>query len=76
MIKEVRNKQRGPIQLTLKSKKAPRSLVTKNLPGIGGEDGKNIYRYPNELHTDYIDRLEEMGMISVRDIADNMREGD
>lgn len=77
MMKEVRNKTRGPVQLTLRSKKAPRSFVTKNIPGIGGKSEAHIYRYPSELHTEYVDRLENKGYISVRDIkADNMREGE
>lgn len=68
-MKEVRNKQKSPVQLILKLKKNSRAFGTKNLPGVGGENGQNVYRYPIELHTEYIDRLEQKGMISVRDVT-------
>lgn len=71
---EVRNRQRGPIQLVVKSRLAPRSFTTLVLPGVGGE--KNTCLLPDELHTEYIDRLASENLISVRHIPNTLREGE
>lgn len=61
---EVRNKQQGPIQLIVKSRRAPRSFTCKVIPGVG--KGKNVVHIEDELMTEYIGRLEQMGLISTR----------
>jgi len=63
---EVTNKKKHPVQLVVRSRKAPRAFTTLNVPGVGG--GKNVVRLEDELHTEYIDRLQKMGLVSVRHI--------
>jgi len=67
---EIKNKTRSPVQLVIKSKKAPKSFTTLNIPGIGS--GKNIYLLEDERNTEYVDRVEKMGLISTKHI--NKRE--
>ena len=61
---EIVNKGRSPIQLVVRSKKAPRSFTTLIVPGIGS--GNNIKVIEDERHTDVIDRIERMGLITTR----------
>jgi hypothetical protein len=37
---EIKNKTRGPVQLVVRSKLAPRAFTTLNIPGIG--NSKNV----------------------------------
>lgn len=32
---EIKNKQKGPVQVLVRSKKHPRAFTTLNIPGIG-----------------------------------------
>lgn len=61
---EIENKGRSPIQLVVRSKKAPRAFTTLIVPGIGS--GNNIKVIEDERHTDVIDRIEKMGLITTR----------
>ena len=61
---EIENKGRSPIQLVVRSKKAPRAFTTLIVPGIGS--GNNIKVIEDERHTDVIDRVEKMGLITTR----------
>jgi hypothetical protein len=61
---EIENKGRSPIQLVVRSKKAPRAFTTLIVPGIGS--GNNIKVIEDERHTDVIDRIERMGLITTR----------
>jgi hypothetical protein len=54
---EITNRQKGPVQLVIKSKKQPRTMACLNIPGIGS--GKNVYYLQDELVTDYITRAEK-----------------
>jgi hypothetical protein len=63
---EIRNTQRFPVQLVIRSRKAPRSFTVLNIPGIGA--GKNIFLLEDERATEYIDRAVNDGLISVRNI--------
>lgn len=63
---EIKNKNRFPVQLIIRSRKAPRSFTVLNIPGIGG--GKNIFLLEDERATEYIDRAVNDGLISVRNI--------
>lgn len=63
---EILNKQSGPIQLIVRSKRKARSFTTLVLPGRG--KGKNRVCIPDEMKTEYIDRAEKQGLISVRTI--------
>lgn len=61
---EIKNKTKSPVQIIVRSKTTPNSFTTLNIPGVGGS--KNIYLLEDERYTDYIDRVERMGLISVR----------
>jgi hypothetical protein len=64
---EIKNKTKSPVQVIVRSRKSPNSFTTLNIPGVG--EGKNIYLLEDERHTDYIDRVERMGLISVRRLS-------
>ena len=61
---EIKNKNKFPVQLIIKSKKSPRSFTTLNIPGIGSN--KNIYLLEEERSTEYINRAEKKGLISIK----------
>jgi hypothetical protein len=44
------------------------------VPGIGSE--KNIYYLEDERATDYIDRAEKSGLISVKQVPNKLRKGE
>jgi hypothetical protein len=72
---EVKNKMKSPVQLVVKSRKAPRSFTTLIIPGIG--KGKNVRLIEDELKTEYIDRVEKMGLISTKYIPNlEIRKGE
>jgi hypothetical protein len=71
---EIRNKNRFPVQLVIRSRKTPRSFTVLNVPGIGSE--KNIYYLEDERATDYIDRAEKSGLISVKQVPNKLRKGE
>jgi hypothetical protein len=68
---EITNKQKFPVQLVIRSRKAPHSFTVLNVPGIGG--GKNVYLLEEERATEYIDRAEKDGLISTRHIPNNRK---
>jgi hypothetical protein len=54
---------------------APRSFTTLIIPGIG--KGKNVRLIEDEVKTEYIDRVEKMGLISTRYIPNSeIRKGE
>lgn len=61
---EIKNKGKSPIQVIVRSRKAPRAFTTLNIPGIGKQ--KNIRLIEDELVTEYIARVEKMGLIETR----------
>lgn len=61
---EITNKQRSPISLMVKSKKAPRSFTILNIPGLGA--GHNVRVIPDEFTTEYVERAEKQGLISTK----------
>lgn len=72
---EIKNKQRGPLQIMVRSRKAPRAFTTLIIPGIG--KGKNVRLIEDELKTEQIDLVEKMGLISTRYIPNSeIRKGD
>lgn len=72
---EVKNKTKSPVQLVVRSRTAPRAFTTLIVPGIG--KGKNVRLIDDELKTDYIDRVEKMGLISTRYIPNSeIRKGE
>jgi len=72
---EIKNKQKSPVQLIVRSRTAPRAFTTLIIPGIG--KGKNIRLIEDEQTTDIIERVEKMGLISTRYIPNSeIRKGD
>lgn len=71
---EIKNKQKSPIQLIVRSRRKPRSFTTLNIPGIGS--GKNIYFLEDERATEYIERVENMGLISTRFVNNRLTKGE
>lgn len=72
---EVKNKMKSPVQLIVRSRMAPRSFTTLIIPGIG--KGKNVRLIEDEVKTEYIDRVEKMGLISTRYIPNSeIRKGE
>ncbi len=72
---EVKNHQRSPVQLIVRSRTAPRAFTTLIVPGIG--KGNNVRLIEDERVTEYIDRVEKMGLITTRYIPNSeIRKGD
>jgi hypothetical protein len=72
---EIKNKQKSPVQLVVRSRTAPRAFTTLIIPGVG--KGNNIRLIEDESVTEYIERVEKMGLISTRYVPNNeIRKGD
>lgn len=71
---EIRNRQKFPVQVVVRSRRAPKSFTTLNVPGVGA--GKNVRLIEDELVTDYVERAEKMGLISVRHIKNTLVKGE
>lgn len=67
---EIFNKQKHPVQLIIRSRRATRSFTTLNLPGIGS--GKNVYLLEDERTTEYIDRAVKDGLISIKHTSNKL----
>ncbi len=65
---EIKNIKIQPVQIVVKSGKAPRHFKILHIPGIG--NGKNIFYLEEERSTEYIKRAEDSGLIKTR-IVDN-----
>ena len=63
---EIKNLTKGPVQLVVRSKKSPRSFTTLIIPGVGA--GKNVFLLEDERKTEYVDRIEAMKLIKVRQL--------
>ncbi len=66
---EIKNKGRSPVQIIVRSGNSPRDFTTLIIPGIG--KGKNIRLITDEQATEYIERVEKIGMISTRYVSNN-----
>lgn len=66
---KITNKQKSPVQILILSRRRARSFTVCNIPGIGA--GKNIYYLEDERKTEYVDRVENMGLIEVSYIPNN-----
>lgn len=64
---EIKNKTKSPVQLVIRSRKAPRSFTTLNIPGIGA--GNNVYLLEDERNTEYVERAKNLGLISTRQVT-------
>lgn len=67
---EVKNKIKSPVQILVRSKTTPRGFTTLNIPGVG--KGNNVRLIEDEAVTDYIERVEKMGLISTRYVPNNI----
>ena len=66
---EIKNKNRFPVQLIVRSKLKPNSFTTLILPGRGA--GKGVCYIEDEATTDYVDRLEkDFRLITTKNIPD------
>ena len=67
---EIKNKNKFPVQILVRSRKTPRSFTTLNIPAMGS--GKNIYYLENERSTTYVERAEKkFGLITTKYIPDS-----
>lgn len=64
---EIKNKSKSPVQLLIRSRTSPRSFTTLNIPGVGA--GNNTFIIEDERNTEYVERAEQMGLISTRHIT-------
>jgi len=64
---EITNLQKYPVQLVIKSKLAPKTFTTLNLPAIGNK--KNKFLLEDERVTIYIEQAERSGLISTREVT-------
>lgn len=71
---EIKNRQRSPVQILVRSKKAPRAFTTLIVPGIGS--GNNVRLIDDERATEIIERVEKMGLISTRYIPNSVNKGE
>jgi hypothetical protein len=70
MIK-IKNRQKSPVQLIVRSRTAPRSFTTLVVPGIGAN--KNTYLLEDERTTEYVVRAEKAGLISTQVIPNSRK---
>lgn len=66
---EIKNVNKFPVQVIVKSRNGPREFTVKNIPGRGR--GNNVFCIQDERSTEYIDRLRDAGLIQVRSFAGN-----
>ena len=66
---EITNRQKFPVQLVVRSRKSTNRFTTLHIPGIGA--GKNVYLLEDERATEYITRVKDWGLISLRNVPDN-----
>ncbi len=65
---EVTNTQKSPIQIVVRSRRKLRSFTTLTIPGRGS--GNNKVYIEDEAATDYIQLVENYGLISTRRITE------
>lgn len=61
---ELKNLNKFPVQIVVKSTRIPNSFTCLNIPGIGKKN--NIFLLEDERATEYIDRAVEAGLITKR----------
>jgi len=63
---ELKNVNRFPVQVVVRSTRVPNSFTCLNIPGIGKKN--NIFLLEDERATEYIDRAVAAGLISKRTV--------
>lgn len=71
---EIKNRQKGPVPVLVRSKTTPRGFTVLVIPGIGV--GKNVRYIEDEANTDVIERVEKIGLISTRYIPNRVEKGE
>ena len=71
---EIRNKEKSPIQLVVRSRKSPKKFTTLMIPGVGLN--KNVVYIEDEHTTEYIERAEKMGHITTKYVENLRIKGD
>lgn len=71
---EITNKNRFPIQLIVRSKKAPRAFTTLNIPGIG--EKRNVFYLEDERSTPELERAASNGLVITRHIPNRELKGE
>jgi len=61
---ELKNVNRFPVQVVVRSTRVPNSFTCLNIPGIGKKN--NIFLLEDERATEYIDRAVEAGLLNKR----------
>lgn len=61
---EITNRQKGPIQLVIKSRVHYGNFTTQNIPGMGA--GKNVFLLEDELMTESVAEAEKKGLITTK----------
>ena len=61
---ELKNLNKFPVQIVVKSTRIPNSFTCLNIPGIGKKN--NIFLLEDERATEYIDRAVEAGLLTKR----------
>lgn len=62
----IENRQKGPIQLVIRSRDNFGGFTTLNIPGMGA--GKNVYTLEDERMTENVERAEKEGLIKTKKI--------
>lgn len=72
---EIKNKDRSPVQIVVRSRKASRQFTTLIIPGIGA--GNNVRLIEDEkVISDVLERVEKKGLISTRYIPNRVEKGE
>lgn len=72
---EITNLKRHPVQIVVRSKAAPKSFTTLNVPGVGR--GQNVRYISDEMNTVYVANAEHnMKWIKTRQVPNEMSKGD
>jgi hypothetical protein len=71
---EITNRKKQPVQIVVRSTKAPRAFTVLNIPGVGAH--KNVAYIEDERHTKYVDEAESRGEISTKHVANKPTKGE
>ena len=66
----ITNKKKHPVQLIVRSKRGPHAFTVLNIPGVG--KGNNTRTIQDEQHTEYVDRVESLGLIDQKTVANEV----
>ena len=71
---EIVNRKRFPVQIMVRAN-SPKSFTTLIIPGIGKGNNKKLIT--DEMHTEYIDRIErDLKWISIKRVPNKLSKGE